>query len=74
VIDAETVARIRHPHHAEGWLVGTIAAQLGLHHETVERALEEQPRGEPLARRSALDPCTEFARENAEAPAAGAAR
>ena len=66
MIDAETVARIRHLHHAEGWLVGTIAAQLGLHHETVERALEEQPRAEPLARPSALDPYTEFARETLE--------
>ena len=43
MIDAEVIARIRHLHHAEGWPVGTIATQLGLHHETVERALEERP-------------------------------
>jgi transposase len=63
VIDAETVARIRHLHHAEGWRVGTIAAQLGLHHETVERALGEQPRAEPAVRASGLDPYVEFARQ-----------
>lgn len=63
MIDAETVARIRHLHHAEGWLVGTIAAQLGLHHETVERALKEQPPPETAARPSELDPYLEFARE-----------
>lgn len=63
MIDAEMVARIRHLHHAEGWPVGTIAAQLGLHHETVERALEEKPRATPPLRPSGLDPYLEFARE-----------
>jgi transposase len=66
VIDAETIARIRHLHHAEGWLVGTIAEQLGLHHETVERALDEQPRAEPSPRPSGLDPYEAFARETLE--------
>jgi transposase len=60
------VARIRHLHHAEGWPVGTIAAQLGLHHETVERALKEQARVEPLMRPSGLDPYLAFARETLE--------
>ena len=41
MIDLETVARIRHLHYAEHWPVGTIAAELGLHHETVEGALRE---------------------------------
>ncbi len=63
MIDADTVARIRHLHHAEGWPVGTIAAQLGLHHETVERALHEQPPSEPPVRPSGLDAYVEFARE-----------
>jgi len=66
VIDAETVARIRHLHHAEGWLVGTIAAQLGLHHDTVERALLEQPRVEAPVRPSGLDQYVEFVRETLE--------
>lgn len=66
MIDAETVARIRHLRHAEGWPVGTIAVQLGLHHETVERALKEEPRAEPPVRPSGLDPYLAFARETLE--------
>jgi transposase len=63
VIDIETVTRIRQLHHAERWPVGTIAAQLGLHHETVERALSEQPAAEPPPRPSGLDPYLAFMRE-----------
>lgn len=63
MIDLETVARIRHLHHAERWPVGTIVAELGLHHETVEKALEEQPRALPRLRPSKLDPCLGFMRE-----------
>lgn len=66
MIDAEMVARIRHLHHAEGWAVGTIAAQLGLHHETVEGALNEEPGAEPSIRPSGLDPYLEFMRETLE--------
>ena len=43
--------------------MGTIAEQLGLHHETVERALEEAPRAEPPVRPSGLDPYLDFVRE-----------
>jgi transposase len=63
VIDAETVAHIRHLHHAEGWPVGTIAAQLRLHHETVARALSEEERAEAPPRPSGLDPYMDFVRE-----------
>lgn len=63
MIDLETVARIRQLHHAERWPVGTIAAELGLHHETVERALDEQPRAEPPPRLSRLDSYLGFVRE-----------
>jgi transposase len=63
VIDVEVVARIRQLHHAEQWPVGTIAAELGLHHETVENALLEKPRGTPALRPSKLDPYLEFMRE-----------
>jgi transposase len=38
-IDAAKEAEIRRLHFAEHWKVGTIATQLGLHHETVERVL-----------------------------------
>ena len=40
MISNEEVARIRHLFHAEHWKIGTIAAELGLHAETVSRALE----------------------------------
>jgi len=63
VIDIETVTRIRQLHHAERWPIGTIAAQLGLHHETVERALSEEAPAEPPPRASQLDPYLAFTRE-----------
>lgn len=63
MIDIETVTRIRQLHHAERWPVGTIAAHLGLHHETVERALSEEPPAEPVLRPSGLDPYAAFMRE-----------
>jgi len=63
VIDLEVVTRIRQLHHAEHWPVGTIAAELGLHHETVENALMEEPRGAPPPRPSRLDPYMDFIRE-----------
>src|SRR5215469_16945303 len=40
MIPHEQVARIRHLFHAEHWKIGTIAAQLLLHPDTVRRALE----------------------------------
>ena len=63
MIDLETVARIRHLHHAERWPVGTIARELGLHHQTVERALEETSLVQPAPRPSRLDPYASFVRE-----------
>jgi transposase len=66
VIDLETVARIRHLHHAEHWPVGTIATELGLHHETVERALAEHPPTQPSLRPSRFDPYVAFVRETLE--------
>jgi hypothetical protein len=38
-IDEAREAEIRRLHFAEHWKVGTIVAQLGEHHETVERVL-----------------------------------
>ncbi|KAB2892780.1 MAG: IS21 family transposase [Kofleriaceae bacterium] len=40
MIDAALFARIRRLFFAEHWKVGTIATELGVHHETVERAVE----------------------------------
>ena len=63
MIDRETVARIRQLHYAEHWTVGTIAGELGLHHETVENALHEKTRGSPAPRPSLLDPYLDFIRQ-----------
>jgi transposase len=40
MISKEQIANIRRLFHAEHWKVGTIASELGLHPETVKRALE----------------------------------
>ncbi len=66
MIDLEIVGRIRHLHHAEHWPVGTIATELGLHHETVERALREESPAQPILRPSRFDPYVGFAREMLE--------
>lgn len=64
----EVVANIRRLHFAEHWKVGTIVAQLGVHHDAVERALGLEARG-PVAARIApmkLDPYKPFIRETLE--------
>ena len=66
MIDLETVARIRHLHYAEHWPVGTIAVELGLHHETVAGALREETRTKPAPRPSRFDPYVGFVREMLE--------
>jgi len=66
VIDVEVVARIRHLYYAEHWRVGTIAQELGLHHETVQRALSEGTRAPAGPRLSLFDPYVGFARETLE--------
>jgi transposase len=63
MIDLETVARIRQLHYAEHWPVGTIARELGLHHETVQRALSDAPRARPAPKPSLFDPYVDFVRE-----------
>lgn len=40
-VTAEETAKILSLHHAEHWPVGTIGAQLGRHHDTVERVLAQ---------------------------------
>ncbi len=40
MIPEEPRARIRRLYFAEHWKIGTIAAELGLHHDTVELAIE----------------------------------
>src|SRR5512140_1671461 len=58
MISAELTAKIRRLHFAEHWKVGTIAAQLGLHHDTVARAIAIGSAGKTTKqiRPTALDP------------------
>lgn len=62
MIDRKTVVHIRHLYYGEHWKVGTIAAELGLHHDTVQRALYDGPRPVPAPRPSGLDPYLDFMR------------
>jgi transposase len=63
VIDPETVNQIRQLYYAEHWPVGTIARDLGLHRDTVARALHDAPRAKPGPRPSRFDQYLEYARE-----------
>lgn len=61
MIDEATRARIRRLFFAEHWRVGTIASELGLHHDTVRRALvTEQFAPRRVVRPSMLDPYKEL--------------
>ena len=63
MIDPETKNRIRQKYYGEHWTVGTIATELGLHHETVEGALSDAAHTKPAPRPSRFDPYTDFALE-----------
>lgn len=67
MISTELEAEIRRLFYAEHWTVGTIAAQLGLHHDTVERAIEVDRFVAPgRTRPSAIDPYLGFIRDTLE--------
>jgi transposase len=68
MIEAELYARIRRLFFAEHWKVGTIATELGVHHETVERAIESDRfvRTQRQFRPSMLDPYKPFIGETLE--------
>src|SRR6266699_6267690 len=64
MISNEQVAHIRHLFHAEHWKVGTIAAELGLHPETVRTALDtDRFRSHPRLRDRLTDPYLDFLRQ-----------
>jgi transposase len=65
MISAEQRAEIRRLYYAEHWKVGTIAAALGVHRDTVLRAIEAERFLGYLARprSSAVDPYLPFLRE-----------
>lgn len=62
MISAEQYAQIRRLFFAEHWKVNTIASELGLHHDTVERAIEADRfvRAARQIRPSLLDPYKPF--------------
>jgi len=63
VIEPALIARIRQLYYAEHWKVGTIAAELGLHAETVRGALSDAPRAAPPPRPSPVDDYQGFIEE-----------
>jgi transposase len=68
MIDPELRARIRRLFFAEHWKVGTIASELGVHHETVERAIEVErfTNTTKTIHTTLLDPYKQFLRETLE--------
>ena len=60
MIDREKWAEVRRLFYGQHWKVGTIADQLGIHHETVSRAIDtDRFVSNSLVRPSALDPFIE---------------
>ena len=67
MIDPEKLATIRRLHFAERWKIGTIAAELRVHRDTVRAAIETDPLHRPRRLRpSRLDPYLAFLRETLE--------
>src|SRR5947209_15625308 len=63
MISNETRARIRRYFYVEHWKIGTIAAELSVHPETVRNAIEsERFKSTQLTRTSIVDPYSEFIR------------
>lgn len=68
MIPVEQVATIRRLFHAEHWKIGTIAAELGLHPDTIRRALDtERFKRGPSKRRALVEPYMDFIKQTLEA-------
>jgi hypothetical protein len=64
LIPLEVEAAILRLHRVEGWPVGTIARELGIHHDVVERVLEQAGIPRPKrVRASRIDPFVPFIQE-----------
>src|SRR5947199_3334379 len=63
MIPQETVTLIRNLFYAEHWKIGTIASELGLHYDTVRRAVEADRFSSRVARSTLVDPYADFVRE-----------
>ena len=66
MIPPEVAAEVRRLYYAEHWKVGTIASQLGLHRETVRRALKTHRFKRGGNRRRVTDPYLEFIQQTLE--------
>lgn len=68
MIGKDKEAEILKLHYAEKWPVGTIARQLGLHHETVKRVLIQHHAASPMEspRSSIADPYLPFIKDTLE--------
>lgn len=67
MITPEQKANIRRLFHGEHWKIGTIAAELGLHPDTVRAALEiERFKSGPVPRAALTDPYRDFIRQTLE--------
>src|SRR5215218_6996398 len=64
-VSAEERASILRLHHAEKWPVGTIATELGRHHDTIERVLTQSglPVSKSPTRVRLVDPYLPFIQE-----------
>lgn len=64
-VSADESATILRLHHAEKWPVGTIATQVGRHHDTIERVLAQSglPITKPSTRPRLVDPYLPFIQE-----------
>ena len=60
MISKDQIAAIRRLFYVEHWKVGTIASELGLHPETVKRALETERFNSRSTRSVVTDPFAEF--------------
>ena len=68
MIPVEQVANIRRLFYAEHWKIGTIATELGLHPDTVRRALEtERFNSGPGKRQTLVEPYMDFIKQTLEA-------
>ena len=68
MIPVEQAATIRRLFHAEHWKIGTIATELGVHPDTVGRALDtERFKRGPSKRASLVEPYLEFIKHTLEA-------
>lgn len=68
MISPELIATIRRLFHAEHWKIGTIATELGVHPDTVRRALNtDQFKRGPSGRPRLIEPYIEFIKQTLEA-------